>query len=211
MKSWNKQNLHGEWEISIKIDGVKGICKDGLWLSRAGKPLYNLPDMPDGEYEICANGNFKDTISLVRTKSSLKLNFSIFRLNPISQDLLIGVYDNPSKERIETLFKTYRDYGFEGLVLRQGDTLLKVKSEETYDVPITGFIEGKGKFLGTLGALETPMGKVGTGFTNEERKLLWNSQEVMLNSIVEVSCMEITEKGKFRHPRFVRLRPDKER
>lgn len=98
--------------------------------------------------------------------------------------------------------------GYEGLVLRQGDVWLKVKPEETHDVPIIGFIESK-KRPGHIGAVMTPNGKVGVGFTIDERRILWTEQDVYKNVIMEVSCMQLTADGKFRHGRFVRFRWDK--
>jgi ATP-dependent DNA ligase len=96
--------------------------------------------------------------------------------------------------------------GYEGLVLRQGDRWLKVKPKETYDVLVTGIVEGTGKYAGKLGALITDMGKVGTGFTDKDREDLFT---LPINTIIEVECMELTPKGKFRHPRFIRVRYDK--
>ena len=63
--------------------------------------------------------------------------------------------------------------------------------------------------VGVLGAFLTPMGKVGTGFTDGERGQFWRERNQLLSQMVEVSCMQVTSDGKFRHPRFVRLRPDK--
>nr|WP_283842052.1 hypothetical protein [Bradyrhizobium sp. KB893862 SZCCT0404] len=105
--------------------------------------------------------------------------------------------------------------GYEGLVLRQGDVWLKVKPTETYDVLVTGIIEGTGKHKGRMGALMTPMGKVGTGFSDAERVTFWNyckepdDGRGIMGETIEVECMKLTDDGKFRHPRFVRVRPDK--
>jgi ATP-dependent DNA ligase len=74
-------------------------------------------------------------------------------------------------------------------------------------VKITGLQAGLGKHQGKLGAFLTDMGKVGTGLTDHER-VLYNTPD-MIGQIIEVECMELTDDGKFRHPRFVRLRFDK--
>ena len=97
------------------------------------------------------------------------------------------------------------------MVLRQGDRWIKVKPEETHDVTITGFGEGTGKHLGRLGYVTTAKGAVGTGFTDTEREFLWAESKAqrLVGQVIEVSCMQFTPDGQFRHPFFVRMRPDK--
>ena len=74
---------------------------------------------------------------------------------------------------------------------------------------ITGYGEGKGKHLGRLGYVLTAKGDVGSGFTDTERETLWAEAkaERLVGQVIEVSC--ITPDGQFRHPFFVRMRPDK--
>jgi ATP-dependent DNA ligase len=50
------------------------------------------------------------------------------------------------------------------------------------------------------------MGKVGTGFSDAMRKEDWNSR---IGEFIEVECMQLTPDGKFRHPRFLKRRWDK--
>lgn len=78
---------------------------------------------------------------------------------------------------------------------------------KTYNVEVTGLVAGKGRYLGKVGALITPMGRVSVGLTSEQRA---EFVFIPLGTIIEVECMELTKTGKFRRPRFVRLRPDKE-
>ena len=85
----------------------------------------------------------------------------------------MGHLTNPSAADIRAALQRANDLGFEGLVLRQSDHWIKVKPEETHDVAITGFVEGKGKHLGRLGYVTTDKGAVGAGFTDAERQLLW--------------------------------------
>lgn len=40
----NGQELTGNWQVTVKLDGVHAIWHDEQgWLSRANKPLYNIP------------------------------------------------------------------------------------------------------------------------------------------------------------------------
>jgi ATP-dependent DNA ligase len=111
---------------------------------------------------------------------------------------------NPSPADILAQLQRANDHGYEGLVLRQGDCWIKVKPEETHDVLITGFVEGRGKHLGRLGYVTTAKGAVGTGFTDTEREFLWAEAQAgtLIGQVIEVSCVELTADAKFRHPFF---------
>ncbi|MCA1458784.1 ATP-dependent DNA ligase [Bradyrhizobium sp. BRP22] len=97
------------------------------------------------------------------------------------------------------------------LVVRQGGHWLKVKPEETHDIMITGYAEGNGKHRGPLGFVTTIRDAVGAGFTDIERKILWAEAKAgrLIGQVIQVSCMQFTAKGQFRHPFFVRMHPDK--
>ncbi len=205
--------LKGPIEVSIKIDGVRLHVENGEYRSRAGKPLYNLPKgLPDGVYEIYRN-NFKETIEVVRASISEREPIredEVYRLDVLDNRLLFarhseGIDYNDAALALEIVVAE----GLEGLVVKEEETgkLWKVKKEHTEDVKVTAVVPGKGKYVGKMGALMTDMGKVGTGFTDEERQL-YNTKD-MIGQTIEVKCMEITEDGKFRLPRFIRLREDK--
>lgn len=209
------------------------------WESRAGKPLYNLapPPLIKGGYAyydcevycgtpgMTSAQRFKRTIQMVRSKSGKYgpiLPQELYSLEPLDERLQyrtgrpFGIVapgqgepiSNPSAETIRGILKMALVRGVEGIVLRQGDKWLKVKPLDTYDVKVTGWIAGRGKHMGKLGALTTNYGNVGTGFSDSQRHIYWGDSS-LIGSIIEVSCMSITADGKFRHPRFIRLRPDK--
>jgi len=206
---WNKEDLKGNWEISIKIDGVRCHNTPEGKLSRKGKPLYNIPDF-SGEVAEIYCGSFKETIIKTRTftKEFTINKEDIYELHPnLDSRLFITTVTNPTKEFILELFDKYRSEGHEGLILKQNDKRLKVKNEETYDVTVTGIFEGKGRNKGRLGGFTTELGNVGTGLTDEERVEYYSP--TLIGQTIEVSCMEMTPDNKFRHPRFIRLREDK--
>lgn len=208
-KNWNKEDLQGEWEFSIKIDGVRCHNINGQHLSRKNKPLHNIPKI-DFEIAEIFCGSFKKTIENTRTftKEKTILEEHIYPLHPIIDNrLIIGTFNNPTKEFILNTFNKYRSLGHEGLILKQSDIRLKVISEISYDVKITGILEGKGKYIGKLGKFVTEMGKVGTGLTDEEREKYWTPD--IIGETIEVVCKELTPDGKFRQPRFKRIRWDK--
>lgn len=213
--NWDKQDLTSEWVLSYKIDGVCAIWDqtDKIWRSRANKELYNIPKPTEQTGTFCEVflGSFKETIQATRTKNK-QIYIStehLFSLDPLDKRLFICYINNPSKEVILEYLNKVNNLGYEGLVLRQLNKWLKVKPTNTYDVKVIALQEGKGKFKNKLGAIITPMGKVGTGFNNVDREIFWKDKNSLVGTIIEVSCLSLTENNKFRHPRFIRLRPDK--
>lgn len=218
-RAWNGNRLAGDWLITLKIDGVRAIWHDERgWLSRAKKPLYNIPPWRPGTARDCEVfvGTFRDTIRATRTKFITEDTPSIspqhmYDLDPLDPRLRWGTLNNPTAADILAQLQRANDLGHEGLVLRQGDRWIKIKPEETHDVAITGYREGKGKHLGRLGYVSTTKGAVGSGFTDTERETLWAEAKAgtLIGQVIEVSCLQITPGDKFRHPSFVRMRPDK--
>ncbi len=207
-KTWGKEDLIGDWEFSYKIDGVRCHNTTNGHRSRSDKPLYNIPNFEGSVAEIFC-GDFKTTIEKTRTSSKemLILPEEVYTLVPLDSRLYIGQYTNPTKEFIEDKMAGAIHLGYEGLVLKKDTVRLKVKPKENYDVTITDIFEGKGKYKNKLGGFVTQMGNVGSGFSDKEREELFKTS--LIGTIVEVSCMQLTADGKFRHPVFVRLRPDK--
>ncbi|MGY4511400.1 hypothetical protein [Bradyrhizobium sp. USDA 3650] len=219
-RSWSGQSLIGDWLVSLKIDGVRAIWRgdDHGWQSRAKRPLYNIPPPPPGGPRDCEVfvGSFQDTIRATRTRSPkadtpIVLPEHIYGLEALDPRLHRGSLTNPTSSDILARLRQANDLGHEGLVLRRGNTWLKVKPEETHDVTITGYCQGRGRHLGRLGYVTTIKGAVGAGFTDAERELLWAEAKAgrLVGQIIEVSCMQFSPRGKFRHPSFIRMRPDR--
>lgn len=209
VKSYNGGNLKGIWIISLKLDGVRALVQNGVALSRSGKPLYNLSHLPNGDYEIFYH-NWETSISLVRTKVSEPVPIEYcYSLEPLDPRLYWGVVVNPTEIEIKRALDYVVSQGYEGLVLRQDEKRLKVKPIETHDVIVISLEEGKGKNKSRLGAVFTEKGRVGTGFTDFDRVFYWKNKNELIGKTIEVEAMGLTKNGKFRHPRFKRLRFDK--
>ena len=90
---------------------------------------------------------------------------------------------------------------------------MKIKDQQDIDLEITGFVEGNGKYEGMLGAFVVSNGtitsEVGSGFSDEQRFVFWESREEILGMTAEIQYHEITPDNSLRHPRFIRLRKDK--
>lgn len=197
--------------VSLKLDGVRVHVKDGVATSRNGKLLYNIPEMPDGIYEAFFK-NWNNTVSIVRNKKEYKpLNKAdLYKIYP-THEANTFVKKVSEKEGISEIMRVYRyalHIGFEGLVICDADKrFYKIKPILTFDVPVIGLFEGTNQYKGMLGAFDTPHGKVGTGFTKQQREEFFD--ESYIGQTIEVAAMGLTENNKFRHPRFERLRFDK--
>jgi ATP-dependent DNA ligase len=217
-RAWNGKDLDGRWIFTTKRDGVRAMWNGTEWRSRADKPLYNIPAWVPGMPTDCEVyvGSFRDTIRATRTKhlkadTPAILPEHLFRLDGIDpRNKRIEAID-PTIERIGNELGKALAEGFEGLVLIQGDKWLKVKPEDTTDLLITGAVEGEGKHVGRLGAIDTVLGEIGTGFSDAERDELWAEFKAgtLIGQTVECSYMHLTDDGKMRHARFERMRPDK--
>lgn len=218
-RAWSGNQLAGDWLVTLKVDGVRAVWNDAQgWLSRACKPLYNIPPWQSGAPRDCELfvGNFRDTIRATRTRvrkgdTPCILPSHMYGLDQLDPRLHWGTLVNPTQDDILAKLQRANELGYEGLVLRQGDHWLKIKPEETHDVAITGYVEGRGKHVGRLGYVKTLKGAVGSGFSDVEREILWTEAkaERLIGQVIEVSCQEFTPGGQFRHPFFVRMRPDK--
>lgn len=96
--------------------------------------------------------------------------------------------------------------------------LLKVKKMNTIDLEIVGYEEGSGRLAGTLGALHVRykngnIVKVGSGFSDELRALIWLEPSDYVGKIVEVQYFEETTNAdggiSLRFPVFKDFRSDK--
>lgn len=91
----------------------------------------------------------------------------------------------------------------------------KVKlDDETVDVRITGFKEGKGRLDGTLGkvAIESEdaidLGYSGSGFNDEQRDEIWNNKDEWQGATIEVEARGLGTGDKLRMPIYKRDRRD---
>jgi len=111
-----------------------------------------------------------------------------------------------------------KELGVEGWVLKQHNYQgwWKLKVERTMDVIVTGLKDGDGRNLGLIGSLQcsvsgpgglVEVASVGTGFSDLERVDLdtW-----CLGKVCEVRYQYVGDKGRLRHPRFLRWRDDKD-
>lgn len=96
--------------------------------------------------------------------------------------------------------------------------ILKIKRFYTMDLPVVGYEEGTGRLEGTLGALVLDYKgnkvKVGSGFTDEQRTVLWRKQDELVGLLCEVKYKEVSKDKNtglesLQFPVFVQIRNDK--
>ena len=204
--------------VYTKLDGVCCIFDGKRWMSRNREDLYNLPldaNLAPGFYE-CFIRDWNTSVSAVRTMHGSPVPVeALYRLDEgsIDERLFIGMFSELTPEFAKRLRDHAIEGGMEGLIIygalvRHGKRrCYKYKRLITHDVCVTGWCEGTGKYKGMMGALITPLGRVGTGFTDAQRREF--TAERVVGKCIEVSCMEMTDDGLMRHARFVRLREDK--
>lgn len=122
------------------------------------------------------------------------------------------------KEHVEQELERIVQQGGEGVMLRNpkapyehGRTknLLKYKRWHDAEATVVGYVDGKGKHIGRLGALKCvmiPSGKefkIGTGFKDTERQ----NHLYPIGSTITYSYAELTNDGLPRFPKYLRERP----
>jgi len=108
-----------------------------------------------------------------------------------------------------------RSNDFEGVVFKDGNMLnhRKWKPTRTIDLVVVDWKEGNGKHLGMIGSLVcaladgTRVADVG-GMTDEERAEF--TLDPPIGQVVEVAYQYVGSGGRLRHPRFIRVREDKQ-
>lgn len=144
-------------------------------------------------------------------------------LQPNTDKLRFPQFTNAETvEHIRAKYDQYRSDNFEGAmvkdlsqpwVAKRSHAWLKLKDELSVDVPVTGVLEGEGKYKGTCGTLVIDYKGVSvpvSGMTDAQRHEFWANPDAVIGRIVEVVYQEETVHGSLRHPRFKRFREDKE-
>ena len=166
-----KQSLDGElWLGRGSFERLSGIVRrdkpdDAEW-RLVRYMVFELPDAEGG-----FNKRYEQIKQMVRQAN-------VPWLQEIQQ--FSAVDRNSLQKQLNEIVRA----GGEGLVLHRADalyetgrsdTLLKMKPFDDAEAIVIGYLPGKGKHLGTMGALRvrTPEGRefsLGTGFTDEQRK-----------------------------------------
>ena len=125
------------------------------------------------------------------------------------------------------LYRKYLTNGYEGVMIKDTSGLyrwkrvtlksggmLKLKPYKEVDLIVTGIYDGEGKYEGMAGGiicdyLNSSI-RVGSGFSDSDRKKMAEKQNSYIGKTAEIKYFEETDEGKLRDPRFYRWRPDKD-
>lgn len=147
--------------------------------------------------------------------------------------MIVNPYFEPSLET----YLEFLEHKIEGAIMkykgaryqagkRPSKTWIKLKAEQTFDVVVMGFTDGRGKYEGQIGAIEfgayTADGTlqyVGrcSGMDDAERRIWSAARDAWTDSdtgkyVIEVKANEMVGSGEYRtprHPQYVILRQDK--
>lgn len=129
-----------------------------------------------------------------------------------SHEEIVDICASAWKRNLEGVIVKPRDGIYER---KRSHNWLKIKAEESVDVPIIDMEPGTGKFEGKLGALVVDYNgvkvNVGSGLSDVQRQEFWEEGEKLFGRLIEVEFHEVTPDGSLRHPRFKRFRDDKAR
>lgn len=203
------------YRATTKIVNSKSDNKTGI--------IYNVFDILRTEefYEGKSEKTYKHRRNLLDTINA-KCKVEHIKIIPL-------LYSGDDHSKIHEFLSLVESQGKEGLMInrdvcyqcKRNNGLLKVKTMQTVDLRVIGFEEGQGNFVDTLGALivdyKGNQVKVGSGFSELERREIWNNKEIPTNSIlgkiIEVQYFEesTNENGtkSLRFPVFKHIRHDK--
>jgi len=158
-----------------------------------------------------------------------KMLYNLFCEEALSRFMLVETTEVANLAEARKHYQEMLNDGQEGTILKdktvgwtnsRSKLTVKFKEIKDIDLRVIGWNEGTGKNKGLLGALvcETEDGKikvkVGTGFSDEQRKIY--TKDFVLGKIVELEYnMRISSGGDRDHdslflPRFIELREDKD-
>lgn len=168
---------------------LKIVRKDG---EKRGLILHLFDMIPINEFKAG-----KSRVAYYKRKE--ELSFIIEKLDSPYIKVVPNLYVGKDLDVIPKLLEEMNRKGKEGLMLnvsdgkyqcKRTDVLLKIKSMNTMDCKIIGFEKGTGKYEGMLGALLLDYKgyelRCGSGFTDEDRKEIWNNKEKYLGKIAEI-------------------------
>lgn len=168
---------------------LKIARKDG---EKRGLILHLFDMIPINEFKAG-----KSRVAYYKRKE--ELSFIVEKLDSPYIKIVPNLYVGKDLDVIPKLLEEMNRKGKEGLMLnvsdgkyqcKRTDVLLKIKSMNTMDCKIIGFEKGTGKYEGMLGALLLDYKgyelRCGSGFTDEDRKEIWNNKEKYLGKIAEI-------------------------
>jgi len=202
---------------SLWLDGE--LIVPGMTFQKSSGLIRNYHEVPEAHYHVFdipseATTPFNKRVQLLHLMLGY---FKLPQINVVPHDLvtsLDSIYDAYTEERRKggegLMVKSYGHYYKD----KRSYDWMKIKAVETVDVICTGFFEGQGRLVNTLGGIfvefEGVEVRVGGGFSDIDRDEIWHNKSKYIGRVCEVAYQEITPDGSLRHPRFIDWRFDKD-
>ena len=150
-----------------------------------------------------SNDTYKQRMTYLK---HLQLNIDYHKCKNV--ELVERFYEGTDHSQIWNWLDFAEKHDFEGVMInldtpyecKRTKNLIKVKKFYTYDLQIIDVEEGTGKNKGMLGAFvveyKNNRVNVGSGYTNEERKIFWENKDRYIGRVIEVKYKEITKDKK---------------
>ena len=239
IKSRQNKKFEGliDVEKAIKDLGYDNICLDGELLAigidnqNVYKETMKIVSTKEEEkhgikymlFDIIPLEEFENQVGVEKYSKRRE------KLNTIKENEFINIapllYHGRDIDKVLEILSEYREKGAEGLMInldrpyefKRSKTLLKLKVMSTCDLRVIGFEEGDGRLKGTLGKIICnykgyELG-VGSGFSEDMRKEVWDNKEKYMGKICEVQYFEETNNDNgglslrfpvFKHWRFTK-------
>lgn len=226
-------------EKALSRDAFEGYVFDGEVMSEdfqtLMKQVHRKTDVDTADaflvvFDIISLEEFKQgkgTKTLLERKEQMRApSLNEFPITTVNYDR-VNLDTEEGQQMFTTLNKAAIDGGYEGLMVKPVDAIyeckrskswLKIKPVIEVTLEVVRIEEGTGKHEGKLGALiceGTDDGvfisvHCGSGFSDDEREQIWESQDKVLGQLVEVKADAITQAqdGSYslRFPRFKTFR-----
>ena len=225
--------IPGDFHIDGELCFLTGVSENGVPIVDFNKTMRIMGSNPDVAIEKQLESGFIsfvafDTIEGGKILADRRRDLDnlpiltqskyIHRI-PVFDEWNFGLYCTLSDVCEGAMLKNSRSFYKSG---RPNKTLYKIKKEETFDVVVYEAYEGTGKHTGRLGGLRfgaylpdgqlKRVGRVGGGFSDEERQYIWDNKDSILGKVMEIKCNETVGSGEYRtprHPQFITWRYDK--
>lgn len=210
-KNYNSKDAYKQAMKITRTDGTKHGVK---MLVFDGMPIV------DWKFQ-------KSTLTWSERRHLLNCITSFYKDELTYFEVLPVLYQGTDTSKVTELLDEAIADGQEGIMINICDatyefgrtwSLMKVKKMSTVDLEVVGYEEGSGRLSGTLGALLVRykagnVVKVGSGFSDELRRLIWLEPSDFVGKIIEVQFFEETTNAdggiSLRFPVFKDFRPDK--
>lgn len=205
---------YGDDDYAIVLDGEITISDESIDIGKVFQETSKII-RKDGEkkglkYHVFDILDYKEflvgesSVSYKLRREALDETFSKPKFSSQHIELVPVLYHGNDISVIPKLMEVATSKGQEGLMIntdtkyfcKRHNGLLKVKEFFSADVEVTGYEVGTGRLRETLGALvldfEGYEVRLGTGFTDQDRKNIWDKKEEVIGKIVQVDYFEIT-------------------